>query len=255
VLEGSVRRSGNEVRINAQLIDAATDTHIWAERFDHDIGNLFAVQNEVTSRIANTLGWELVGAETARPTDQPDALDYLLRARAVIGTGFARENIEKAVDLFERALALDPNSVEAQSRLAAALIARAQPKDPASGAADQQRAEELIARALATSPGDPLTHRVKGNLLRFTRRCTEAIPEFEISFAADRNNPYTLVGLSVCKYLTGGSDKQAIALVEQAIRLSPRDPSMGGGIPGSALCICCNHVSTTLSPGSKSREA
>ena len=165
MLEGSVRRSGNEVRINAQLIDAATDTHIWAERFDHDIGNLFAVQNEITTRIANTLGWELIRAETARPTDQPDALDYLLRGRAAFGTGVVRENTEKAADLFEHALALDPNSVEALSRLAAALISRASAKDPASGAADRQRAEELIARALAISPGDPLTHRVKGGLL------------------------------------------------------------------------------------------
>ena len=82
VLEGSVRRSGNEVRVNAQLIDAATNTHLWAERFDHDIGDLFAIQNEITSRIANTIGWELLGAETARPTERPDALDYMLRARA-----------------------------------------------------------------------------------------------------------------------------------------------------------------------------
>jgi adenylate cyclase len=85
VLEGSVRRSGNQVRINAQLIDAVTDRHLWAERFDHDIGDLFAIQNEITGRIANTLGWELIGAETARTTDRPDALDYLLRARAAIG--------------------------------------------------------------------------------------------------------------------------------------------------------------------------
>jgi TolB-like protein/class 3 adenylate cyclase/tetratricopeptide (TPR) repeat protein len=227
VLEGSVRRSGNQVRVNAQLIEAATNTHLWAERFDHNIGDLFALQSEITGRIANTLGWELISAETARPTDRPDALDYLLRGRAVLGTGFVRENIEKAVDLFERALALDPNSVEAQSRLAWALISRAQPKDPAAGTADRQRAEELIGRALAISPGDPLTHCVKGHLLRFTRRSEEAIFEFEISLATDRNNPDTLVGLSICKYVTGGSDKEAIALVEQASRLSPRDPAMG----------------------------
>jgi TolB-like protein/class 3 adenylate cyclase len=79
VLEGSVRRSGNQVRVNAQLIEAASNTHLWAERFDHDIGDLFAIQNEITSRIANTLGWELLAAETARPTERPDALDYLLR--------------------------------------------------------------------------------------------------------------------------------------------------------------------------------
>jgi adenylate cyclase len=84
VLEGSVRRSGNGVRVNAQLIDAITNTHLWAERFDQDIGDLFAIQNEITGRIANTLGWELIGAETARPTERPDALDYLSGAARYI---------------------------------------------------------------------------------------------------------------------------------------------------------------------------
>jgi adenylate cyclase len=227
VLEGSVRRSGNEVRINAQLIDAATNAHLWAERFDHDTGDLFALQNEITGRIANTLGWELIGAETARATDRPDALDYLLRGRAVHGTGGVRENVEKAADLYGRALALDPSSVEAQSRLANALVNRAAPKDAAAAAVDLKRAEDLITQALATSPEDPYTHRVKGRLLRFLRRCEEAIPEFEIMLAANRNDPDTLVQLSICKYLTGGSDQDAIALTEQAIRLSPRDPQMG----------------------------
>jgi adenylate cyclase len=227
VLEGSVRRSGNEVRINAQLIDAATNAHLWAERFDHDTGDLFALQNEITGRIANTLGWELIGAETARATDRPDALDYLLRGRAVHGTGGVRENVEKAADLYGRALALDPSSVEAQSRLANALVSRAAPKDAAAAAVDLKRAEDLITQALATSPEDPYTHRVKGKLLRFLRRCEEAIPEFEIMLAANRNDPDTLVQLSICKYLTGGSDQDAIALTEQAIRLSPRDPQMG----------------------------
>ena len=227
VLEGSVRRSGNQVRVNAQLIDAATNTHLWAERFDHDIGDLFAVQNEITGRIANTLGWQLIGAETARQTERPDALDYLLRGRAVHGTGGVRENVEKAVDLFERALALDPSSVEAQSRLANALVVRATHRDPVAATADLRRAEELIAQALAASPSDAYTHRVKGFLLRITRRCEEAIPEFEIALATNRNDPNTLVHLSACKYLTGGSDKEAIALFEQAIRLSSRDPEMG----------------------------
>jgi len=226
VLEGSVRRSGNQVRVNAQLIDVATNTHLWAERFDHDIGDLFAIQNEITSRIANTLGWELVGAETARSTERPDALDYILRARAVMGGGGPRENTEKAIDLLEHALALDPRSVEAQSRLANAFWSRATMKDPGSAAADLQRVEELLAKALATSPGDPYAHFIKGRLLRFTRRCEEAIPEFEIALASDRNNPYAVVELSMCKYLTGGPDQEAIALTEQAIRLSPRDPNI-----------------------------
>ena len=82
VLEGSVRRSGNQVRVNAQLIDAETDAHLWAERFDRDTGDLFVLQDEITSRIAVALDLELVTAEAARATDHPDALDYILRGRA-----------------------------------------------------------------------------------------------------------------------------------------------------------------------------
>src|SRR5215472_14040554 len=77
VLEGSVRRSGNRVRVNAQLIDAATDAHLWAERFDGDTSDLFALQDEITTRIGSALGIELIAAEAARPTDNPDALDYI----------------------------------------------------------------------------------------------------------------------------------------------------------------------------------
>jgi tetratricopeptide (TPR) repeat protein len=151
----------------------------------------------------------------ARQTERPDALDYLLRGRAVQGTGGVRENVEKAVDLFERALALDPSSVEAQSRLANELVVRATHRGPVAATADLRRAEELIAKALAASPSDAYTHRVKGFLLRITRRCEEAIPEFEIALATNRNDPNTLVHLSACKYLTGGSDKEAIALFER----------------------------------------
>src|SRR5262249_39632766 len=149
VLEGSVRRSSNQVRVNAQLIDAATNTHLWAERFDHDIGDLFAIQNEITSRIANTLGWELIDAETAHPTERPDALDYLLRGRAIFRKGSTRQDIEETVNLFEHALALDPGSVEVLSRLANAVRRRAGLSDPASAAVDLQRADNLVAQALA----------------------------------------------------------------------------------------------------------
>ena len=107
VLEGSVRRSGNQVRINTQLIDAATGAHLWAERFDRDTGDLFALQNEITSRIAVALGTELVSAEAARPTKNPDALDYILRGRAV-DKPQSRDTYAEIVGLYERALALDP---------------------------------------------------------------------------------------------------------------------------------------------------
>ena len=99
VLEGSVRRSSNQIRINAQLIDAETDAHLWAEWCDGDTSDLFALQDEVTSRIAVTLGSELVRVEIARPIQHPDALDYILRGRAVMGKPRSRENWALAASL------------------------------------------------------------------------------------------------------------------------------------------------------------
>src|ERR1700737_817667 len=112
VLEGSVRRSGRQVRVNAQLIDAATDAHLWAERFDGDMIDLFALQNEITARIGNTLNLELTAAEVARPTEHSDALDYILRGRAARLRPDSPDVYLEAIGLFERALALDPHSVE-----------------------------------------------------------------------------------------------------------------------------------------------
>src|SRR5262249_6472015 len=82
VLEGSVQRSGNRVRIDAQLIDAETDQHLWTARCDRDLGDFFALQNEITGRIANALNFELVGVEAARGAAHPEALDYIFRGRA-----------------------------------------------------------------------------------------------------------------------------------------------------------------------------
>jgi adenylate cyclase len=133
VLEGSVRRSGNQIRVNTQLIDAATDAHLWAEQFDSDTGDLFALQNEITSRIGNTLSLELIGAEAARPTADPDALEYILRGRAALAKGPRRDNFAEAIRLFERALALDPQSVAAQSRLAMSSLPAPPPSSPKRG--------------------------------------------------------------------------------------------------------------------------
>jgi adenylate cyclase len=124
VLEGSVRRSGNQLRVSAQLIDAATDTHLWAERFDSDTADLFALQNEITSRLANALGAGLIAAEAAQPTEHPDALDYILRGRAVLMKLRTTDIFREAINLFERALALNPQSIKAQSRLAHSLAGR-----------------------------------------------------------------------------------------------------------------------------------
>jgi TolB-like protein len=124
VLEGSVRRSGNQIRVNAQLIDAATDAHLWAKRFDGDVTDLFALQDEITSRIAVALNLELVTAEAGRTAEQPDALDCVLRGRAALNKPNTRDNFAEAISLFERALVLDPRSVQARSYLAQALAGR-----------------------------------------------------------------------------------------------------------------------------------
>jgi TolB-like protein/class 3 adenylate cyclase/Tfp pilus assembly protein PilF len=223
VLEGSIRRSGDRVRANAQLIDAETDAHLWAERFDRDTDDLFALQDEVTSRIAVALNLELVAAEAARPTDHPDALDFILRGRALSSTPPTTENYAEAIRLYERALTLDPQSVEARALLARTLAARAMDGLTNSAEADTTRAERLVWQALAASPRSPLAHYARGQVLRAQGRCEEAIPEYETALASNRNWVEALANIGRCKFLIG-SIEEAIAAQERAIRLSPRDP-------------------------------
>jgi adenylate cyclase len=227
VLQGSVRRSGNQVRVSAQLIDAATDAHLWADRFDHDIGDLFALQSEITSRLANALGVELIAAEAAWPAEHPDALDYIFRGRAVGFKQHSRDSyyVER-INLFERALALDPLSVEAQTRLAAALVGRVFDGVSASAASDLASAEGLISEVLTMSPRNAHAHVIKGRVLSVQNRWEEAIPEYEMALALNRNSAAALQGLGQCKLLAGPIE-DAIPLEEQAIRLSPRDPYIG----------------------------
>jgi len=189
VLEGSVRRLGNQVGVNAQLIDAATDAHLWAEQFSAETSDLFSLQDEITTRIAVTLSLELVKAEVARPSQHPDAQDYILHGRAVGMKPQSRETSAEVIALYEQALALDPQSVETQSRLAIALISRVLNNMTDTPAADLARAEALAQQASAASPHSDLVH---GHCKTFTGALEETIP-----------------------------------LVEQAIRLSPRDPLIG----------------------------
>jgi len=226
VLEGSVRRSGSWVRVNAQLIDAETDAHLWAERFDHDTGDLFALQNEITSRLANMLGVELIAAEAARPTEHPDALDYILRGRAVLFKPRTPDMFREAINLFERALALDPESAEAQSLLVESLVASVTTGLTDSAAADLARAETLVDQALAVSPRNGYAHLVKGLVLRAQNRWEEAVPQYETALALNRNLVRALHGLASCKLFAGPID-EVIPLEEQAIRLSPCDPGIG----------------------------
>ena len=225
-LEGSVQRSGDQVRVNTRLIKAETDAHLWAGRFDRDMGDLFALQNEITGRIAIALDVALIGAEATRPTDHPDALDYIFRGRAALLKPLSRERYAEGISSFEHALMLDPRSVEGQSRLASALVGRVLDEMSASSADDIAYAEGLIAQALAASPLSPIAHFAKGQLLRARGRCDEAISEYETALASNRNWVSAIANIGRCKIYVGPIEEASL-LEEQAIRLSPLDPQIG----------------------------
>jgi adenylate cyclase len=226
VLEGSVQRSGSQARVNAQLIDAETNAHLWAERFERDTTDLFSLQNEITTRIAVELKQELVAAEATHRSERPDVREYILRARAAGNKPPSREQGAEILSLLERALALDPHSAEAQSAVAAVLAGRVLANMTASAAADLERAKALSEQALAAAPRSVLAHFAEGQVLRAQRRYAEALPEYETVLAYDRNWVYAFFALGQCKLQTG-SIGEAIPLIERAIRLSPRDPQLG----------------------------
>lgn len=130
MLEGSVRRLGKKVRINVQLIDTQTGGHIWANRFDGEIDDLFALQDSVTSTLAMTLSLELVeaGAQRASQKTNPDAVDLVLRGRAAGLRPRSRENVVEAAHYYEEALRVAPNSWEAKIGLAEVLVGSAWPE-------------------------------------------------------------------------------------------------------------------------------
>jgi TolB-like protein/class 3 adenylate cyclase/tetratricopeptide (TPR) repeat protein len=222
VLEGSVRRLGNQVRINVQLVDAETGAHLWADRFDRDAQELLALEGEITGRISRSVRARMVAAEAGRMTAHPDAQDYILRGRAALAKPVGHASSDEAIGFFEMALVLDPAAVRAQVGLASALISRVLDEFSTAPATDLQRAEGLLERAVAAAPTSAWPHYVKGQLLRAQGRCDDAIPEYEAAIALDRNSAPSYGWLGWCKFLAGEVD-QTIALEQHAIRLSPQD--------------------------------
>jgi adenylate cyclase len=227
VLSGSVRRAGNRVRVNTQLADTETDAQIWAERFDCETGDLFASQDEITSKIAIALNLELVTAEAVRSAERPDALDSILRGRAALYNyrGSSPEGFTDAINLFERALDVDAGSVEARALLALALAARVLEQATSSSADDITRARELIGVVAAVSPRHPLVNFVMGHVLRAEHQFALAIPEYEAAIATNRNWVIAIAALGLCKFFAGAIE-EAIPAQLLAIRLSPRDPRL-----------------------------
>ena len=226
VLEGEVQRAGDQVRVTVQLIDAENDAHLWAERFAGEAGDLFALQDQITRRIAVALDLELVEVEASRRIEAPDTRDYILRGRAMRLRPPSRENRAEQVLQFERALALDPQSVGAQSWLAIELAARAVDLMTDTPAGDIERAEELAKRSVAAAPRYSVARFAMAQVLRAQHRYDEAIGEYEAVIALSRNWAHAYSHLGWCKFMTGLVDA-LIPAQEEAIRLSPRDPQIG----------------------------
>ena len=226
VLEGDVRRSGNRVRVAAQLIDAEAYALLWAQQFDGDVGDLLALEDDLTRRIAIALGIELVDREAARSARQPDAFDYILRGNAVMNAPKTRRTYAEAISLFDHALALDPRAVEAQSFLAIHLAGRVTADVTDTAAADTARAEGLAGQAVAASPRSALAHMAQAMVLRAQNRFNEAIRAYDAVLTLNRNFVPAYANIAYAK-LSAGSTEDATPLLEEAIRLSPRNSDVG----------------------------
>jgi TolB-like protein len=121
VMEGSVQRGGNRMRVNVQLIDAETGNHLWAERFDKPLADLFDMQDEIVARLANSLSAQLVAAEARRAERalNPDSMDLYFQGKACANKGITTDNLESARRLYEQALTRDPDNVDALAGIAA----------------------------------------------------------------------------------------------------------------------------------------
>jgi adenylate cyclase len=225
VLEGSVRRVGGHVRINAQLIDSQTGGHLWADRFDGDVGNLFALQDSIIANLAMALSVELVeaAARQASRKSNPDSVDLVMRARAAARRPRRRENALEAQGYYEQALKIAPGSPEARTGLAEVLVGKALSLLSADRDADLVRAEELVSQVLAEHPNSAWAHYVKGEILRCLRCASDAAREYERAIALDRNYAPATANLGFARVLMG-QPAEALPLLERAIRMSPRDP-------------------------------
>jgi adenylate cyclase len=260
VLEGSIRRAGQRVRITAQLIDATSGSHLWAERYDRDLTDIFAVQDEVTTQIVGALKVTLSPAEKARLVEKEPsnivAYDCVLRGREImLGKEKNRETFEEAVTFFKKALELDANYSQAYASLGFAYMFDYQnrwsddpdgsfklakeyaqkaiendPNEPmAHGVAaltaiferDFERAQAEVDRTLALNPSSALAHNLLGTIRSYSGRPLEAIPAIEQAMRLDPAfRPQFLHFLGIA-YLLAGKYETAAAMLRQRILLVP----------------------------------
>ena len=227
VLEGSVQRDQNRVRVNAQLIDAESGAHMWADRFEADTADLFKLQDQVVAQLANALRYELGMAEATKAagTQNPDAIDLAMRGWAVMPHSMpSKDEADAARPFFEQALKIDPNNSEAlagkaQTNLFEYIYAPRVDADYDAailGPAD---------RAIVLDRSNIYAYRVKGQYLAVSGRPEDAVRALDAGLAVDPNAAGLLAMRSSPKdYLR--RFEEAKSDIQQAMLLSPRDPAM-----------------------------
>jgi adenylate cyclase len=228
LLEGSVRRMGRTVRVNAQLIDAGTGAHLWAEQMDVDHGTLATSQDNfgIASRLARTLSVELVNVEGRRVARaNPDAVDLTMRGWSVLNGGPSQDDVKRSVAVFEDALRIDPGNSQARVGLAQALTLIHRNRWDPEPARILARADEAVTRAISLSPNYAHAHYVKAEVLGLSRRFDAALATYDRAIALDPNHAAAYVGRGR-NLIAIGRAADTVAPVEKAIRLSPRDPDL-----------------------------
>jgi adenylate cyclase len=223
VLEGSIRKAGNRVRITAQLIDAGSGGHLWAERFDRDLTDIFATQDEVVERIVAALAITLTRGEAQRlhrrGTDSVDAYEAWLQAREMLGRG-SRDSVVEARALHRRAIELDPGFAAPHAGLALAALA-----DYVSGWAPDSaqaldEAERWARRAVELDAQEPVSHMALGNMHIWRRDLDAALREFDRMLALDPNNAQAQASTGLALVYAG----RAVEALDWFARARRRDP-------------------------------
>jgi len=233
ILQGSVQKGGDKVRINAQLVDAGTGAQLWSDRFDGDATELFALQDQITGRIANSIGRQFIvmaARNAERRNTNPRAADLLVRGIALADKPQSVENLLEQETLFRGALALDPNNSNAWARLGRSILLQLL-SGFGSALMPEQKDEKLregrkaVEKALALDPYSAHAHLAEANLYRALGKNAEAARANEAAIALDRNLAHAHGNLGIALIHLGEPEK-AILCIEQAMRLDPRGSSI-----------------------------
>ena len=227
VLEGSVQRAASRMRVNVQLIDAESGNHLWAERFDKPVADLFDMQDEIVARLANALNTQLIIAEARRAerAPSPDSMDFYFRGMSAYNKGLSPDNLSEARKLFERALALDPGNVDAIVGAALTHSASAGHHMSDHRAAEMAAAEALAVKALSIAPEKALAHLCLGVVQMFTNRAALGISELDRALTLNRNLAAAHAYIGLAQNFVGRAEETA-GHIEDALRLSPRDTAV-----------------------------